>query len=192
MDLAWGEKASKRFITNVGLLTSDGPFGPNVMACEWTHHLSYSPGLVAVCVSAKDATHENIHRGRHFGVSLASTKQNVLSSLAGGYSGKKVDKIAAFKELGFKFYQGRKIKAPMVADAVLNLECNVVQEIKLGDHTMFVGEVCDISVDESQNALSYHNGQYGRVIHDVEKPSKEERAHFDEIIQRFKKNSGKE
>ena len=50
MDLPWGDDCSKKFVTNVGLITSDGPHGPNIMACEWTHHVSYSPGLIAVCI----------------------------------------------------------------------------------------------------------------------------------------------
>ncbi len=26
-----------KFVTNVGLVTSNGPHGQNIMACEWTH-----------------------------------------------------------------------------------------------------------------------------------------------------------
>jgi flavin reductase (DIM6/NTAB) family NADH-FMN oxidoreductase RutF len=187
MDLPWGEEESKRFITNVGLLTSDGPLGPNIMACEWTHHLSYSPGFVVVCVNPKDATHTNINATKEFGVGLASAKQTVLSSIAGGYSGKKVDKIKALKELGFKFYPARKIKPPMVQDAVLNLECKVVQEIPVGDHTMFVGEVQEISLNPEEEPIAYHLGKYGRVVHDIPKPSKEDREKFNTIVNQFLK-----
>lgn len=49
-----------KFITNVGLITSNGHFGTDVMACEWTHHISYRPGLIAVCIHPDKATHENI------------------------------------------------------------------------------------------------------------------------------------
>ncbi len=60
MDLPWGEERTKQFVTNVGIITSNGPYGHDVMACEWTHHISYSPGLIAVCISPMDTTHENI------------------------------------------------------------------------------------------------------------------------------------
>ena len=60
MDLPWGEERNKQFVTNVGLITSNGPNGHDIMSAEWTHHVSYSPGLIAVCVNFHDATHENI------------------------------------------------------------------------------------------------------------------------------------
>ena len=34
LDLPWNDERSNKFITNVGLITSDSPFGADVMACE--------------------------------------------------------------------------------------------------------------------------------------------------------------
>jgi flavin reductase (DIM6/NTAB) family NADH-FMN oxidoreductase RutF len=48
MELPWNEPRSNKFVTIVGLITSSGSSGPNIMACEWTHHLSYKPGVIAV------------------------------------------------------------------------------------------------------------------------------------------------
>ena len=82
LDLPWNSEISNRFITNVGLITSDGHFGSNVMACEWTYHISYRPGLIAVCIRPNDATHENIRQTKEFGVNRCSTDQSVMSSVA--------------------------------------------------------------------------------------------------------------
>jgi hypothetical protein len=41
LDLPWNDERSNQFITNVGLITSDGPFRANVIDCEWTHYISY-------------------------------------------------------------------------------------------------------------------------------------------------------
>ena len=95
MDLPWNDERSNKFITNVGLITSDGPFGADVMACEWTHHISYSPGLIAVCISPNKATYENIKQTKEFGVNLCSTEQSIMSSIAGGYTGSMYNKINA-------------------------------------------------------------------------------------------------
>jgi flavin reductase (DIM6/NTAB) family NADH-FMN oxidoreductase RutF len=95
LDLPWNDERSNMFITNVGLITSDGPFGANVMACEWTHHVSYSPGLVAVCIGPNKVTHENIKQTKEFGVNLCSTDQSIMSSIAGGYTGSRYNKINA-------------------------------------------------------------------------------------------------
>ena len=102
MDLTWNDRRTRQFLTNVGLITSDGPYGPNVMAVEWTHHISYSPGLIAVNIRGTDASAENIKYSKEFGVNLAAEDQNILCSLAGRYSGKYLDKIAFFKEIGIQ------------------------------------------------------------------------------------------
>ena len=93
MDLPWDDEKSNKFITNVGLITSDSPFGADVMACEWTHHVSYSLGLIAVCIAPSKATHENIKQTKEFGVNLCSTDQSIMSSIAGGYTGSRYNKI---------------------------------------------------------------------------------------------------
>ena len=145
MNLPWGDERSKKFVTNVGLVTSNGPFGDDVMACEWTHHVSYSPGLIVVCIRPSDATHENIKQTKEFGVSLCAVDQSIMSSVSGGYSGSNYDKIKALKELGFEFYNAKKIKTVMVKGAAMNAECKLANEYSLGDHTMFVGEVLEAS-----------------------------------------------
>ena len=60
MKLPWNDPKSDKFATTIGLITSDGPLGPNIMACEWTHHLSYDPGLIAISLGFTKATVENI------------------------------------------------------------------------------------------------------------------------------------
>lgn len=50
MHLAWNDRRTRQFITNIGLITSDGPAGLDIMAAEWTHHISYSPSLIAINV----------------------------------------------------------------------------------------------------------------------------------------------
>ena len=131
MKLPWNDPRSNKFATSIGLITSNGPNGHNIMACEWTHHLSYDPGLVAVSIGPTKTTVENIRTSKEFGVNLCAHDQSILSSVAGGYSGSKYDKINALKELGFQFYNVSKIKTVMIKGASLNMECKLVQEIVL-------------------------------------------------------------
>ncbi|MBI4018735.1 MAG: flavin reductase family protein [Candidatus Aenigmarchaeota archaeon] len=186
MDLPWGHEARTKFITNVGLITTAGPNGPNIMAAEWTYQLSYSPGLLAVSIGHGKATAENIRATGNFGVSMASVKQTGLASIAGNYSGKEYDKIGALKELGFGFYDGKKINVLMVKGASLNVECKLVGEIPAGDHTLFVGEVLDFVVS-SEQSIGYSGGRYILPGPDAEKPSEKERKRIKTVIERHKK-----
>jgi flavin reductase (DIM6/NTAB) family NADH-FMN oxidoreductase RutF len=187
MDLPWNDERSNNFITNVGLITTDGPFGADVMACEWTHHVSYSPGLIAVCIAPSKATHENIKQTKEFGVNLCSTDQSVMASVAGGYTGSRYNKINALKELGFEFYEAKKIRVAMIKGAAVNIECILSKEITLGDHTAFVGEVIEASNNADKVPLAYHEGRYFIMNTNVVKPSQEERERIRKILEKHKK-----
>jgi flavin reductase (DIM6/NTAB) family NADH-FMN oxidoreductase RutF len=171
----------------VGLITSDGPHGPNIMAAEWTHHVSYSPGLIAVCFGPNRTTLENIRATKKFGVSLAANAQNVISSVAGGAKGMSTDKINALRELGFKFYKG-KTGLLMVEDAALNAECKVINEIQLGDHTMVVGEVVEMKISNKE-PIAYHQGKYWMLNTNVQKPSDKEREIITNVVEKHRKKT---
>lgn len=187
MDLPWGDPRSNKFATTIGLITSDGPNKQNIMACEWTHHLSYRPGLIAVSLGPNKATVENIMATKEFGVNLCATNQTILSSVAGGYSGRYFDKINALKELGFQFYKGNKINVLMVKESSLNVECKLFQEITFGDHIMLIGEVVDATFDPEKQSLIYHNGRYWSLS-PIEKLEQEKREKIKDIMEKYKKN----
>lgn len=176
MDLPWGSETSHVFVTNVGLITTDGPNGPDIMSAEWTHHISYSPGLIGICLKTSEATYENVMASKEFGVNIAASDQNIFTSIAGGPSGYKVDKIKALQELGCKFYAAKKIKPLMVEGACLNAECKVINIVPCGDHVMFIGEVLEATRHMEKTPLIYHGGKYWRLGEGIPKPTSEELA----------------
>ena len=187
MDLPYGEERTKVFVTNVGLITSNGPCGHDIMACEWTHHVSYSPGLIAVCINPRDATHDNISKTKEFGVNLCASDQNVLSSISGGNSGKNINKIEALKELGFKFFKSKKIDVMMVEGAAMNAECKLLKKIKLGDHTTFVGKVVELYPASRKEPLVYHGQKYWKLGQNIPKPQQDELGRIGKVIEKHKK-----
>lgn len=184
MDLPWGEERTKVFVTNIGLITSNGPYGHDIMACEWTHHVSFEPGLIAACINPKDATHANISKTKEFGVNLCASDQNVLSSISGKNSGKKVNKIEALKELGFKFFKAKKINVMMVEGAAMNAECKLFKKIRLGDHTAFVGEVVELYHASGKEPLVYHAQKYWKLGQNIAKPPQNELDMISKVIEK--------
>jgi flavin reductase (DIM6/NTAB) family NADH-FMN oxidoreductase RutF len=182
MDLSWNDRRTRKFLTNVGLITSDGPHGPNVMAAEWTHHISYSPSFITVNIRGTDAT------AKEFGVNLAAEDQNLLCSLAGRYSGKYLDKVAFFKEIGVVFYKANKIKALLIRGAAMNAECKLLAQEELGDHIMFVGEVIEITADENIRPLVYHNGMYWKLGDNLPRPRQEILDGIKQFAEKYKKD----
>lgn len=186
MDLPWGDERTIQFVTNVGLITSNGSYGDNIMAAEWTHHISYSPGLIAVCIRSNDATYDNIQQTKEFGVNICASDQATVSNISGIYTRKEVDKINALKELEFKFYKANKIKTLMLEGAVVNIECKLVKEIPFGSHTMFVGEVVETLLNPDKEPLAYNKGKYWLLDKNIPKPSAEELEKINKIINKFK------
>ncbi len=186
MELPWNDPQSNKFVTTVGLITSEGIQGPNIMACEWTHHISYNPGLIAVSLGHTKATVENIRNSKEFGINLCAIDQSILSSIAGGYSGSKYNKIEAIKELGFEFIKANKIKTLMVKGAALNAECKLFQETTFGDHIMFIGEVVDATQNSEKQPLVYHNGKYWS-LESIIKPKIEERDTARKVVEKHRK-----
>lgn len=186
MDIPWGSLESSKFATNVGLITSNGLYGNNIMSAEWTHHVSYSPGLIMINVGFDKATEANIKETKEFGVNIAAADQNIVASVSGGSSGKEVDKISVLKELGVEFYKAKKINVLMVKDVALNAECKAIKAVKLGDHRAFVGEVVSLSAS-GKESLIYHGGKYYSVGPQIEKPPQEFRDKLAKLIEKHKK-----
>ncbi len=148
--MKYGGAEAKQFVTNLSLITSRGKWGDNIMTAEWVHHISYKPGLVMVNIHEDDATAENIMQSKEFGVNVASEAQGKMIKIAGNSSGKETDKIAVLKELGFEFYKAKEIGAYMIKGAALNLECRLIRHEKMGDHSMFIGEVVSVSAGNGE------------------------------------------
>lgn len=189
MDLTYGSPAREAFVTNVGLITSNGPHGHNIMAAEWTAQVSYDPGLISISVGPRKATHDNIADTKSFGVTIAEEGQNILSSMAGAYSGKDMDKIGLLKELGIAFYKAQHIDVWMPESGMLHLECEVIDQKTQGDHVVFIGHALSVIADPAKRPLVYHRGQYWGIGEHLRKPSQEERAAMHLIAEKYRKQT---
>lgn len=149
--------AFRAFTTTCALITTDGRHGPNVMAAEWTFNVSYRPFLILVAIDPANRTHDLISESKEFGVNLVAEDQIAAMGFAGHYSKADTDKLSS--EL-FETYPARKIHAPMVRGALLNAECRLVDTYGMGDHTAFVGEVVEFSVDTEKRPVILHHGSH--------------------------------
>jgi len=150
-------EAVRAFTTAVAFITTNGKRGPNVMAAEWTFAVSRNPFLISVHLSPKDATHDTIMEKGEFGISLVGEDQVAAMGFAGHFTHHETDKLSS--EL-FETYSAKKIDAPMIKGCPVNLECKLVQQVSMGDHTAFVGEVVEIAIDPAKRPIAYRHGAY--------------------------------
>jgi len=128
----------------VGTYDSEGR--PNLMAAAWGGVCCSKPP--SVCVSLREATYSYAaiaDRGA-FSVNVPTSKQAGIADYLGLVSGRDVEKFAA---AGLTEVRAEHIDAPLVEEFPLNLECRLIHTLKIGLHTLFVGEIADVKADES-------------------------------------------
>lgn len=115
---------------------------------------SLDPPLALVCAAKSSVTTGVIDAGRCFGVNVLRVEQDALSNK---FASKK-DEFKRFE--GVETFEG-KTGAPLLSDALVNLDCRVVAIHDAGDHVLCVGEIEEAHVREG-DPLLYFRGSYGR------------------------------
>jgi len=137
------------------LATSQSGGKSNIITLAWHCPLSSKPPLVGISVGKTRFSHSLISDGRDFVISIPTEGMTDKVLLIGDKSGKDVDK---FSETGLTAVKGDVVKAPIIKECPINIECKLVAELDVGDHTLFVGEVVATHVSKSDDRLLFDLG----------------------------------
>jgi len=124
----------------------------NALAVAYCCNCSYDPPMVMVGIVPSRHSYRMVKDTGFFVVNLVSADQKEMFDYLGSHSGRDGDKLA---HLGAALVEGEKVKAPLLADCPVNIECTVVDSIVTGSHEMFVGKVEVVHADK---ALVQPNG----------------------------------
>ena len=109
------------------------------------------PPAVAVCINKTNLTHEFIEESRVFTASVLS--QDTPLSFIGNFgfkSGRDTDKLE-----GINYITGE-TQAPIVTDnSLAYLEVRVTQEVDVGTHTIFIGELVGADILKEGEPMTY-------------------------------------
>jgi flavin reductase (DIM6/NTAB) family NADH-FMN oxidoreductase RutF len=117
----------------------------NAMTVAWGGICCSKPPCVAISVRKATYTYGNLAERRAFTVSLPTQDQVVAADYLGTASGRDTDKFAVAR---LTPVASELVDAPYVGESPFVLECRVVHVAELGLHTLFVGEILDVKVDE--------------------------------------------
>ncbi len=133
-------KALKRkYPESVVLVTTRGRKGQaNVMAVGWVASASEEPPMFVLGIDSGAFTYRLIRETGEFVVAFPNEQMGPQVLYAGSHHGHKLDK---FSGSGLKTQDGTVVKAPLVADAVVNFECKLVRIVKPGDCPLIIGRV---------------------------------------------------
>ena len=145
-----------RFASGVTVITVETPSGDvHGMTASSFCSVSLQPPLVLVCIDHLAETYLHLRERGRFGVSVLKEDQEALSEF---FADPERNPDAA-RRLDIHYNQ-MKSGMPVLANTLANLDCTVVQAHAAGDHTIFVGEVKEVSVADG-TPLLYFRGRYG-------------------------------
>jgi flavin reductase (DIM6/NTAB) family NADH-FMN oxidoreductase RutF len=124
--------------------TYDSAGKPDAMAVAWGGICCSKPPCVSISLREATYTYGNIMQRKAFTISIPSEKHVKESDLFGNISGRNEDKFALTKLTPVKSIL---VDAPYIEEFPCVLECSLLQSIKIGLHTIFVGEIKDVKAD---------------------------------------------
>jgi len=124
------------------LIAKDDDGNIGAATVNWVTQASFQPPLIVVCVKVESFIHTVIERSRAFALNILAKEQGSLA-----YTFFKPTELQGDTISGERFRHGV-TGSPILVSTPAFLECEVVESVKKGDHTIFVGEVVDVGVKQ--------------------------------------------
>ena len=118
----------------------------NIITIAWAGTVCTNPPMVSISVRPERYSHHILKETGEFVINLTTRSLAFATDFCGVKSGRDTDK---FKALGLTPVAASEIKAPMIKESPVNLECRVCEVLPLGSHDMFLAEVAAVHVEES-------------------------------------------
>lgn len=108
-----------------------------------------------ISVRKERFSHKLISDTREFVLNLTTEDLAFATDWCGVKSGRDVDK---FREMKLTPVPAQVVKAPLIAESPLSIECRVTEVKELGSHDMFIAEV--VAVDADDSLIDKTTGQF--------------------------------
>ena len=145
------------------------PEEQNILTIAWTGTINSDPPMCYISVRPGRHSYEIIKRTGEFVINLTTEKLAKATDWCGCRSGRKYNK---WKEMNLTPAPAKFVKAPIIEESPVNIECRVKNIVELGSHHMFISEVLGVSIDDAYmnekeafsfskaNPLVYSHGHY--------------------------------
>ena len=159
------------------LVTCRGTEGrENVFTVAWAGTVCSSPAMVSISVRKERYSHHMIKESGEFVINLTTEALMQATDYCGVRSGRDEDK---FQTMHLTKGKGQKVRAPILMESPVNIECKVTQVLELGTHDMFLAEVVNVQISDEYmdekgrfhlmdaKLLAYSHGEYyslGRLL----------------------------
>lgn len=150
--------ALSHFATGVAVLTAErGPALVHGMTANSLASVSLHPPLILVCIAESAQMLPILNQVRRFGVNVLRSDQAPISQFFAQPDQPDADEQA----LGVRF-RWTANNIPLLEDALVQMECQVVSSHVAGDHTVFIARVETTRVHPGEPLL-YYRGNYRHI-----------------------------
>lgn len=165
----------------------------NIITVAWSGTVCSDPAMVYVSIRPSRHSHSIIKETGEFVINLTTSALTRAMDYCGVRSGRDHNK---FEEMKLTAQASETVKAPLIAESPVNIECRVTQILPLGTHDMFLAEVTAVRVNEDlldetgklqlekAGLIAYSHGTYyelgkalGKFGYSVQKKTKKKPVH---------------
>ncbi len=142
----------------------------NILTVSWVGTICSNPAMCYISVRPGRHSYPIIKKNMEFVINLTNKDMAFATDWCGVKSGKDFNK---FKEMKLTPGKATVVKAPVIEESPLCIECKVKEIIPLGSHDMFIAEVVNVLADEKYinpeteafdmekaGLLAYSHGKY--------------------------------
>lgn len=148
-------QAFGQFATGVTIITTVDEGGQWVgLTANSLSSVSLSPPLLLWSLANHARSLPVFQNQQHFAVHVLTAEQEALSNRFATKHDNKFEGLDIEQGLG---------DVPLLKDYAAKFECQAIQSIKAGDHTIFIGEILNFA-SNNKEPLLFHGGAYKRLV----------------------------
>ena len=151
----------------------------NMLTVAWVGTICTNPAMCYISVRPERYSYDIIKRTKSFVINLTNEEMARATDWCGVRSGKDYNK---FQEMRLTPQMAQKVKAPIILESPLSIECEVVEIKELGSHHMFIANVVNVQADEryidpttdefrlsDAKLIAYSHGHYYKLGEEIGK-----------------------
>ena len=117
----------------------------NVLTVAWVGTLCTNPPMCYISVRPERYSYPIIQKNMEFVINLTTKDMAYATDWCGVRSGKDYNK---FEDMKLTPGKAKVVKAPIIEESPVSIECRVKEIIPLGSHHMFIAEVVNVQADD--------------------------------------------
>jgi flavin reductase (DIM6/NTAB) family NADH-FMN oxidoreductase RutF len=144
------------FATGVSLVTGIAADGePAGLAVGSFMSVSLEPRLIAICPATTSVSWPVIRAGGRFCVNILGEHQECLARAFAVSGGSKFEGVG---------WRAGETGSPIIDDVVAWIDCEIESDQVAGDHWLVLGKVKSLDVENTNQPLLFHRGEFGRLV----------------------------